>query len=63
MVLGYRQVEGIDYDDIHDPVISEVGFRLILYIGLQKMLIRKLDVEEYFFLGKLGKNHQYTKRI
>jgi len=35
VALGYRQVAGVDYDEIHAPVISDVGFRLILYIGIQ----------------------------
>jgi len=39
VALGYRQVAGIDYDEIHAPVISDVGFRLVLYIGLQKKLV------------------------
>ena len=52
--LGYKQIAGIDYDEIHAPVISDVGFRLILFIGLQKgWEIKKMDVEASFLLGKL----------
>ena len=51
--LGYKQIYGVDYDEIHAPVISDVGFRLILYIGIQKgWVIKKIDVEAAFLLGK-----------
>ena len=35
VALGYRQVSGLDYEDIHSPVISDVGFRMILCICLK----------------------------
>ena len=55
VALGYRQVQGIDYEDIHAPVISDVGFRMIVNISIQNgWKLVKLDVESAFLLGKLN---------
>ena len=54
MSLGYKQVQGVDYEEMHSPVISDVGFRMILNVCIQNdWRIVKLDVEEAFLLGKL----------
>lgn len=48
-------MQGVDYEEIHSPVIIDVGFRMILNIFIHNdWRISKLDVEEEFFLGKLN---------
>ena len=55
VALGYRQVQGIDYEEMHAPVISDVGFRMIVNISIQNdWKLVKLDVEAAFLLGKLN---------
>lgn len=52
--LGYRQVEGLNYSGIHDPVLNEVVMRMMSVISMEKgWEIEKLDFEESFLLGKL----------
>ena len=59
--LGYIQILGVDYEELHAPVISDVGFRLILCISLQNgWRISKLDVEAAFLLGKLEEDLYVT---
>ena len=54
MALGYRQIAGLDFNEIHAPVLNEVGMRMMLLIAIKKgWLVRKLDVEAAFLLGKL----------
>jgi len=54
VALGYRQISGLDYSDIHSPFLNEVGMRMMLVISMEKEWeIRKLDVEAAFLLGKL----------
>ena len=54
VALGYRKISGVDYEDLHAPVISDVGFRLILLIVIEmNWEIKKLDVEAAFLVGKL----------
>ena len=44
----------MDYEEIHYPVISDIGFRMILNVCIQnEWRIAKLDVEAAFLLGKL----------
>ena len=53
-MLGYRKIEGLDFNEIHSPVLNEVSMRIMLLIALKKnWLIRMLDVEDLFILGKL----------
>ena len=57
VALGYKQIQGIDYDEIHAPVISYVGFRMILLNFIQKgWRLAKVDVEAAFLLGKLNED-------
>ena len=54
VALGYRQISGLDYSDIHSPVLNEVGMRMMLVISIEKEWeIKKLDVGAAFLLGKL----------
>ena len=54
VALGYLQIQGVDFEDMHSPVISDIGFRMIINISLQRnWKLIKLDVEEAFLLGKL----------
>ena len=47
--LGYRQKAGIDYRDIHAPVLSEVALRIILMIKMVSgWTCCKVDVEAGF---------------
>lgn len=49
-VLGYRQIYGVDYTEIHAPLLNETDLRLLLLIKIKnKWSIRKLDVEAEFF--------------
>ena len=62
VALGYLQLYGIDYEDVHAPVLHEVTFRLML---LTKLLngwkILKIDVEAAFMEVKL-EEEIYTDR-
>ena len=49
VTLGYRQIAGIDYTDIHAPVLNEISLRIILILTLiNKWEVKKLDVEASF---------------
>ncbi len=51
----------MDYEEIHAPVMSDVGFRMIVLISIErKWMLRKLDVEAAFLLGKLDENIYVT---
>ena len=51
-VLGYCQIAGIDYTDIHAPVLNETALRLLLLMKIiSNGTIKKLDVEEAFLEG------------
>ena len=53
-VLGYHQISGIDYDDIHAPVLNEVTLHLIILTKiLSKWKMIKIDVEGAFQKRKL----------
>ena len=46
VALGYLQISGLDYRDIHYPVLNEVGMRMMMVIAIDKEWdVRKLDVE------------------
>ena len=40
--LGYRQISGIDYTDIHAPVLNEISLRIILILKLIKMVNKEI---------------------
>ena len=39
VALGYRQIQGLDFEYMHSPVISDIGFRMIINISLKKVEI------------------------
>lgn len=54
VALGYRQHTGIDYTDIHAPVLHEVVLRIMILIKLiMGWKIKKIDVEAAFLDSKL----------
>ena len=54
VALGYRQLYGVDYQDVHAPVLHEVSFRIILLTKMiRRCTIRKIDVEATFMEGRL----------
>lgn len=54
---GFRQIKGVDYDLSHSPVLSEVAFRLLLLLSLQKrMAIVTIDTEKSFLGPKVDEN-------
>ena len=54
MSLGYCQISGLDFEDIHSPVMNEVGMRIMIIISIEnKWKCSKLDVESAFLLGNL----------
>ena len=49
VVMGFKQIPGIDFMEVHAPVMSEVAFRLLLILQLKDNLDMKIvDVEKAF---------------
>lgn len=54
VALGYRQRAGIDYTDIHAPVLNEITLRIMLLVKIiKKWNIMKLDVEAAFLNSEI----------
>ncbi|KAJ9541659.1 hypothetical protein OSB04_028165 [Centaurea solstitialis] len=53
-IIGYRQEEGIDYDETFAPVARLEAIRLFLaYAALMKFQVFQMDVKSVFLNGKL----------
>lgn len=53
-VLGYRQVSGYDFTDIHSPVIKEMTIRAMIILAiLTNINVKKIDIEASFMEGRL----------
>ena len=49
VALGYRQKIGIDYTNIHAPVLHEISPRVFIIVKMMmKWKARKADIEEAF---------------
>ena len=54
---GFSQIPGVDYFESHSPVMSEVTFRTLLLLSLQKGWdIVAIDIEKAFLEAKLDEN-------
>lgn len=52
--LGYMQVSGLDYSDIHSPVLHEVTFRIMLvYKIINNFKMKRVDVTTAFLESKI----------
>jgi hypothetical protein len=53
-VKGFRQKQGIDYQDVFAPVASANGFRaLMATVALQRLHVRQVDFKQAFLNGTL----------
>jgi hypothetical protein len=51
---GFKQKEGIDYDEVFAPVARTTSLRLLLSIaGIKKYIVTHIDVKSAFLNGKL----------
>lgn len=54
VALGYRQIAGIDYHDVHAPFLSPTCLRILLVLKMVlKLTAMKIDVEAAFLDGRL----------
>ena len=57
VALGYKQKAGIDYTDIHAPVIHEVALRILLVNKIiNNWKAKKIDIEAAFLDSKLDED-------
>ena len=50
---GYKQIEGIDYDEVFSPVVRYESVRTILALSaLKNWYIHAIDVRNAFLYGK-----------
>ena len=55
VALGYRQKPGVDYKEIHTPVMNEVTFRIMLVVRIVRhWKMKKIDVVASFMNGKIN---------
>ncbi|GJR71694.1 putative ribonuclease H-like domain-containing protein [Tanacetum coccineum] len=53
---GYTQEEGIDYDEVFDPIASIEAIRLFLaYASFKDFVVYQMDVKSTFMYGKIEK--------
>jgi len=53
--MGFRQIPGVDFHEIHAPVLTEVAFRALLALALNKgHSIVAIDVEKAFLESDLN---------
>ena len=57
VALGYRQIPGIDFTDLHTPVMSEVTFRILLLMKMSyEWHMTKVDIEKAFLDSPLDED-------
>jgi histone deacetylase 1/2 len=51
---GYKQIKGIDYDEVYAPVNKQVTFRVLMaMVAEHDMLLKQLDIKTAFLYGQL----------
>jgi hypothetical protein len=54
VACGYSQIPGVDFTDVHSPVVHDVTFRIMLVVELKWKLKSKIvDLESAFLNGEL----------
>jgi hypothetical protein len=55
VVQGFRQIEGIDYNDVYAPVARLEAIRIFLaYASFRKFKVYQMDVKSAFLNAELG---------
>ena len=51
---GYKQIKGIDYDEVYAPVNKQVTFRVLMaMVAEHDMILKQLDIKTAFLYGQL----------